>query len=326
MREAMASAPVGDDVYREDPTTERLEARTAELLGKEAALFVPSGTMANQIAILCHTRPGDEVIVGQGAHCAFYESGAAPAWSGVQLLEVGEGGLFTAPDVEAAIKPRAYYCPHTSLVVVENTHNRAGGRLFPQHDATGIAEVARAHELRLHLDGARLWNAEAATGLTVRELAAPFDTVAVCFSKGLGAPVGSALAGSREVIARALRFRKMLGGGMRQVGILAAGALHALEHHRGRIVDDHVAARRLGEALAAIDGVVVAPIETNIVNVDVTCPAERVVDGARELGVLVSATGPHRIRLVTHLDVVGPSFERCVTQTAAAFGAALATA
>ncbi|HTN90833.1 MAG TPA: threonine aldolase family protein, partial [Sorangium sp.] len=197
MRAAMAAAEVGDDVYREDPTVRRLEERVAELTGKEAALFVPSGTMGNQIALLCHTQRGDEVIAGEGAHCAFYESGAAPAWSGVQFAFAGRGGLFTAADVEDAIKPPLYYLPRTRVVAIENTHNRAGGRVFPQDDVLAIASVARAHGLALHLDGARLWNASVASGRPVAELAAPFDTVSVCFSKGLGAPVGSALCGGR---------------------------------------------------------------------------------------------------------------------------------
>lgn len=325
MRDAMANAEVGDDVYREDPTAARLEARVAEIVGKEAALFVPSGTMANQIAILCHTRPGDEVVVGRGAHCAYYESGAAPAWAGVQLEQVGSTGLFTARDVEEAIKPRAYYCPHTSLVVIENTHNRAGGRIFPQADVSAIASVAEAHDLRLHLDGARLWNAEAATGLAATELCAPFDSVAVCFSKGLGAPVGSAICGDRALVDKALRFRKMLGGGMRQAGILAAGALYALEHHRARVGDDNAAAKRLGRALAEIEGVTIAPVETNIVNAEVLCPAERVVARAKEHDVLFSATGPHTLRLVTHLDVVAASFDACIQQTADAFCTATAS-
>jgi threonine aldolase len=304
----------------------RLEALTAEVLGKEAALFVPSGTMAKQIAILCHTSPGDEIIVGEGSHCAYYESGAAPAWAGVQIQQVGQGGLFVGTDVEAAIKPRAYYCPNTSMVVIENTHNRAGGRLFPQDDALGIAEVAKAHDLRLHLDGARLWNAAAASDSSPAELSAPFDSVAVCFSKGLGAPVGSAICGSQAIIDKALRFRKMLGGGMRQAGILAAGALYALENNVQRIADDHAAAAKLASSLAAIEGVVVGSVETNIVNAEVPCPAESVVALAKEKGVLFNPVGPRTLRLVTHLDVVGTSFETCVTQTADAFRTAIANA
>lgn len=304
MRQAMASAEVGDDVYREDSTARELEATIAEIAGKEAALFVPSGTMSNQIALLCHTRRGDEVVIGEGAHCAYYESGAAPAWSGVQFMTAGQGGLFTASELASAIKPREYYLPRTSVVAVENTHNRAGGRIFPQADLLAIAEVARAHGLSLHLDGARLWNAEVATGLSIATLAAPFDTVSLCFSKGLGAPVGSALVGSHDVIGEALRFRKMLGGGMRQIGVLAAAALHALIHHRSRLVEDHVNAHTIAERLRGVPGTELGPVETNIVNVDLTgVSAERVIRAARERGVLIGASGPHRLRIVTHLDV-----------------------
>ncbi|MFO0669326.1 MAG: threonine aldolase family protein [Polyangiaceae bacterium] len=239
MKAAMMAAPLGDDVYGEDPTTLALEARIATLLGKEAALFVSSGTMGNQLAIRCHTQPGDEVIVGEGAHPVFYESGAAPVLSGVQFAIAGRGGLFTADEMEAEIKPVAYTSPRTSLVCVENTHNRAGGRVFPQAEVVRIAERARARGLALHLDGARLFNAHVAKQTPVAELAAPFDTVSVCFSKGLGAPVGSALVGPRALIIAARRFRKMWGGGMRQSGILAAAALYALDHHVARLAEDH---------------------------------------------------------------------------------------
>ncbi|AKT39410.1 low-specificity L-threonine aldolase [Chondromyces crocatus] len=304
MRRAMVSAPVGDDVYREDPTMRRLEERAAEITGKQAALFVPSGTMSNQIALLCHTQRGDEVVIGEGAHCAFYESGAGAAWSGVQFQVAGQGGLFTAEELEAAIKPPAYYMPRTRLVALENTHNRAGGTVFPEQHVLQIAAVARKHGLALHLDGARLWNAAVATGHTVAALAAPFDTVSVCFSKGLGAPVGSALCGSAEQIAAALRFRKMLGGGMRQAGVLAAAALHALEHHRVRLVEDHHAAERIASALREVPGASIPVPETNIVMVDTPgVPAARFVEAAEERGVLVSAFGPHRVRLCTHLDL-----------------------
>jgi threonine aldolase len=324
MRKAMAEAEVGDDIYREDPTVARLEERTAGLVGKAAALFVPSGTMANQIALLCLTRPGDEAIIGRASHCAYYESGAAAAWSGLQLEQIGRGGLFTADELEAAIKPRAYYCPNTSLVSVENTHNRGGGRVFPQAHVEQIAQVARHRGLKLHLDGARIWNAAAATGLEVDQLCAPFDTVAVCFSKGLGAPVGSAICGDRPTIDVALRFRKMLGGGMRQAGILAAAALYALEYNRARISDDHRAAARLGTALKELDGVTVEDVETNIINVEVAGDAQQVVANAERRGVLMSATGPGALRLVTHLDVVGPAFEDCIERVVAAHREALA--
>jgi threonine aldolase len=227
MRRAMASADVGDDVYGEDPSAAALEARSAELLGKEAALFVPSGTMANQIALLLHCRPGDEVVVGRGAHLFYYEGGAGGAWAGVQFLEVGTTGLFTAEDVRAAVKPLAYWLPRTRAVAVENTHNRSGGRVFPEADFAAIAEAARSKGLALHVDGARIWNAAVATGKTPAELTKHADTVSACFSKGLGAPVGSVIAGTGAHIDEARRFRRMLGGAMRQVGVLCAAATYA---------------------------------------------------------------------------------------------------
>lgn len=327
MRLAMARAEVGDDVYGEDPTIQRLEARTAELTGKEGALFVPSGTMSNQIAILCHTRRGDEVVIGEGSHCAYYESGAAAAWSGVQFAIAGRGGLFTASELEAVIKPREYHFPRTSVVVVENTHNRAGGRVFPQADVLTIAERARSAGLALHLDGARIWNAAAATSRPVAELAAPFDTVSVCFSKGLGAPVGSALCGRASLLTEARRMRKMLGGGMRQAGVLAAGALYALEHHRERVIDDHAAARRVASIVREVPGVVVGEVETNIVNIDTpSAPAERVVAAAKRRGVLVGASGPSRARAVLHLDVEPSRVEAAALALADALREALTIA
>jgi threonine aldolase len=325
MREAMARAEVGDDVYGEDPTVAELERRVAELLGKQRALFVPSGTMGNQLALLVHTRPGDEVIIGEGAHCAWYESGAGAAWSGVQFAVAGKGGLFDADEMEAALKPPAYYLPNSSLVAVENTHNRAGGRVFPQERIVRIAERARRHGLALHLDGARLWNAAVASGRPLDELAAPFDTVNVCFSKGLGAPVGSALAGSDELIGRAHRFRKMLGGGMRQAGILAAGALYALEQHRERLAEDHRAARALAEVVAQAPGarVDLDAVETNIVNIGLTrARADAVIEAAQERGVLISSIAPHALRGVTHLDVSGEQARRAAEALAEAIAGA----
>jgi threonine aldolase len=305
MRRVMAEAEVGDDVYGEDPGAQALEAETAALLGKEAALFVPSGTMANQLALLLHCRRGDEVVVGEGAHCKEYESGGGAAWAGVQFAEAGRGGTFGVAEVEAAVRPIADWLPRTSLVALENTHNRGGGRVFPQGQVVEIAARARALGLALHLDGARLWNASSATGLAPEVLAAPFDTLSVCFSKGLGAPVGSALVGGRDAIARARRLRKMMGGGMRQVGVLCAAARFALVHHRARLAEDHVAARRLAEGLVGAPGLEVSPesVETNIVLIDTQRPAAEVVQAAAVEGVLVSAFGPRRIRAVTHLDV-----------------------
>ena len=303
MRAAMAAAEVGDDVYGEDPTVRALEERVAALLGKESALFVPSGTMGNQIGLLVHTRPGDEVIIGEGSHCAFYESGAASAWAGVQFAVAGQGGLFTAEEFLDVVKPPLDHFPRTRLVVVENTHNRAGGRVFPQAEVERIATAARAAGFGLHLDGARIWNASVATGVEVAALAAPFDTLSVCFSKGLGAPVGSAFVGSRDHVLQARRFRKMLGGGMRQAGILAAGALFALDQHRARLADDHAAARAFADALQGVEGLELAPADTNIVLLTTRLPAADVARRAAERGVLMNPTGKHQLRAVTHLDV-----------------------
>ena len=308
MREAMARADVGDDVFGEDPTVRELEEEVCALLGKEAALFVTSGTMGNQLAIALHTRPGDEVIVGEGAHVVFYESGAGPALSGVQFAIAGRGGLFDADAMRERIQAPAYWSPRTSLVCVENTHNRAGGRVFPQRDVLDVAEAARARDLALHLDGARLWNAAAATGLSPAELAAPFDSVSVCFSKGLGAPVGSALCTTREGVTRARRLRKMWGGGMRQSGVIAAGALYALRHHRARLGEDHVKARAFASRVAEVPGA----------RVD----AERVATEARLRGLAINASGPRRLRAVTHLDVSAADVERAAALLADAVAAA----
>lgn len=304
MRAAMAAAEVGDDVYGEDPTVLRLETHVAQLLGKESALFVPSGTMANQIALLVHTRRGDEVVVGEGTHCMHFEGGAAAAWSGVQFAVVGRGGLFSTEEMLAAVRPRAEHLPQTALVVVENTHNLGGGRVFPKAESERLAEAVKGRGLALHMDGARLWNAAVATGNTPEALAAPFDTLSVCFSKGLGAPVGSAFVGSRERVRAARRFRKMLGGAMRQSGILAAAALYALEHNRERLAEDHVAARGFAARLNGIPGIEIAPVETNIVLLKTdAADAGEIAKRAAEKGVLIHAMGPRILRAVTHLDI-----------------------
>ena len=307
MRKAMADAVVGDDVFGEDPTVRALEEEVADLTGKEAALFVTSGTMGNQLAIACLTRPGDEVILGEDAHVAFYEVGASAALSGVQFVTAGRGGFFSEGDMLERVKPDAYFYPRTSLVTLENTHNRAGGKVWEPSAAAGVARAAKARGIASHLDGARLWNASLACGHSVADLAGPFDTVSVCFSKGLGAPVGSALAATKDLVRAARRRRKMWGGGMRQAGILAAGALYALTHHRSRLVDDHAHARLFAAAIRDADVATVdlASVVTNIVNVDLplSIPADDVVRVARELGALVNATGPGRLRVVTHLDV-----------------------
>ena len=308
MRRAMAEAIVGDDVWREDPTVIALEERVAGLLGKEAALLVASGTMANQTALLTHTRHGDEVLVGWGSHCYCYESGAGAALAGVQFQVLGQDGLYTAAEVRASLRAPELHLPPTSLVWLENTHNRGGGRIFPQSELEAIAALARERGLVVHLDGARLLNAAVASGRAPRELVAAVDSTSICLSKGLGAPVGSVLAGSRAFIERARRYRKMLGGGMRQVGILAAAGLYALDHHVERLAEDHRKARELAESVATLPGVRLEPelVQTNIVIFDLESPAPEaasLLSACRGRGLLLSQMGPRRVRAVTHLDV-----------------------
>jgi len=307
MRRAMADADVGDDVLGDDPTVLALEARTAAILGHEAAVYMPSGTMTNQVAIRAWTEPGDEILLEASAHSYFYESGGPAALAGVMChLIPGRRGLFTADQVRAVLRPANEHFPRTKLVCVENTHNRGGGAVWPVARIAAVEAVAREAGLRMHLDGARLWNAAVAAGVTEAEYARHFDSVSVCFSKGLGAPVGSALAGQAEFIARARRFRKMFGGGMRQAGIVAAGALYALDHHRDRLVEDHVNAERLAEGIADLPGADVDPatVETNIVVVGVRgTPATEVVARLKDRGVLVLARDASSIRAVTNLNV-----------------------
>jgi threonine aldolase len=326
MRQAMAAAPVGDDQYGEDPSVNRLQERIAELLGKEAALFVPSGTMANQIGLKILTRPGDEVILGDEAHIVWHESGAGAANSGVQFTVVGRGGLFTASDLQEAYKPPGHIVfPPTTLVAVENTHNRGGGVVFPQHDAVAICDAARGLGMASYLDGARLFNAAAASGRSLAELAAPFDVVSVALSKGLGCPVGSLIAGRCEDIARAVRARRMFGGAMRQSGILAAAGLWALDHNLARLVEDHANARLLAERLAGLRGVTLdlETVQSNIVifRMEEGAPdAATVVTRAQELGVLVSAFGVRTVRAVTHRDVSRADCELAADRLAPVLG------
>ncbi len=311
MRAAIAAAPVGDDVFGDDPSINALQAHVADLLGKEAALFVPSGTMANQVAIRTWTEPGDEIIAEATAHIFLYEGGGFAALSGVSLRQVpGVRGILDPEAVRQAVRPPGglSHFPVSKLVCVENTANRGGGTVYPVAVLQALGAVAQEEGLKLHLDGARLFNAAVACGRPIAELAAPFDSISVCLSKGLGAPVGSVLVGSRPFIDRAHRFRKMFGGGMRQAGILAAAGLHALEHHVDRLADDHRRARRIGEELSAVKGVSVdlGSVQTNMVYVDVAGTGRDAAQWVALLdarGIASHATSPTSLRFVTHLQI-----------------------
>jgi threonine aldolase len=308
MRAAMANAEVGDDVFGEDPTVIRLERRAAEVLGKEAALFVPSGTMANQLAVGVHAGPGDELICDVTSHVYNWEGGGiARLWNVTARTLTGDRGLISARMMEGLIRPDDCHYVRTRLVWLENTHNRGGGRVHPLHEVEAISTWARQNGLAVHLDGARLMNAVVATGTPAPVWTRNFDTVAVCFSKGLGAPVGSVLAGSADAIRQAHRLRKVLGGGMRQAGVIAAAALYALENHVERLADDHRNARRLAEAVETTDGLRLesGPVETNLVWIEVDPglgTAREVAARLRDDGVLVAALGPQVMRACTHLD------------------------
>ena len=316
MRAAIAAAPVGDDQFGEDPTVNRLQDQVAVLLGKEAALWLPSGTMANQVALRILTRPGDDVIVSRESHAVWHETGAAGANAGIQFTDIGARGIFTVEEFLAVRKPRGHIVyPPTTLVEIENTHNRAGGVIFPQEEAERICAAAREHGIATYLDGARLWNAAVATDRPAAVLAAPFDLVAVALSKGLGAPGGSLLAGSRALIELATRHRRMLGGAMRQVGLFAAAGLYALDHNLSRLAADHANAQVLAQRLAQSSRIIIEPsaVQTNIVVFDLTPAAPdatTVVGRARERGVLIFAFGPRTIRAVTHLDVTREQCEQ----------------
>ena len=310
MREAMAAAEVGDDVYVEDPTVNELQRRAAEMLGKEAAIFVPSGTMGNQIAIALHTKRGDEVICEARSHILDWEMGAMAALSGVipRAVPGRDGGRLAWEDVRAAIRKKTLHNARTGLVALENSHNMAGGTVLPIETAREIAAGAREHGLPVHLDGARVFNAAVALGRPVAEVVEPFDTVMFCLSKGLAAPVGSLLVGSKELIERAWLVRKMFGGGMRQVGVLAAAGLVALERMTARLAEDHANARLIAEGVVGVDGVAIDPetVQTNIVIFDLEPPAIDADELSRQLkarGVLANSVAPRRFRMVTHPDV-----------------------
>ena len=306
MRAAMAAADVGDDERDGDPTTRRLEERVAAMLGKEDALFFPSGVMANQAAVWILVPRATEVLADVDAHIVHSEIAGVAALAGAQVLAVMPTGRVMSPDdLRKSFRPRSRYYPAPGLVCVENTHNGAGGVIVPQADVCEMAAIAREHGVPLHLDGARLWNAHVASGVSLPELAAPADTVMVDLSKGLGAPIGAMLAGTRAAMERAWTARKLFGGAMRQSGMLAAAAIYALDHQYDRLADDHANARQLAASLAGIAGVEVVPPDTNIVMVDLVGgqSVPNIAAAARREGVLISEWSDTRIRLVTHIDV-----------------------
>ncbi|NOY77880.1 MAG: low-specificity L-threonine aldolase [Calditrichaeota bacterium] len=319
MRDAMATAPVGDDVFGEDPTVNLLQETVARLFAKEAGLFVASGTMGNQVALNAHTQPGDEVICEYNAHIFNYEGGAPALLSGVQLHPIpGTRGVITAAQIEAVIRPDDHHFPHSQVIAIENTHNRAGGTLFPIDEMKRIYTLAQNRNLKVHLDGARIWNASVATGIPLSEYARYADSINVCFSKGLGAPVGSMILGSKDFITRAHRYRKLYGGGMRQAGILAAGALYAVEHNVKRLAEDHRRARMLATALSDLEGIQIDldAVQTNIVIFEVVSQVIRAgdfVNRCREAGVLMIPFGGNKVRLVTHLHISDDDVARAIT-------------
>jgi len=324
MRQFMCEAEVGDEQKGEDPTVNLLQEMVAELLGKETALFLPSGTMCNEIAMRLHCRPGDEMLAHRTAHPIHYETGGPAALAGVNVSALdGARGQYDAGAVAAAIRPENRYMPRTRLVWVEQTSNLGGGSVWPLETIAAVTGVARQRGLRTHLDGARLMNAVVASGNSARDYAAPFDTAWIDFTKGLGAPVGAAIAGSRELIAEAWRFKQQMGGAMRQAGIIAAGGVFALRHHVKRLADDHGNARRLAEALAELPGVVLDPasVETNIVIFELrgALDAAAAVAALLERGVRMGAMGPRTVRAVTHLDVSATQVERAVEAARAVF-------
>ena len=317
MRRFMAEAPVGDEQRNEDPTVNRLQNIVATLLGKDAALFLPSSTMSNEIAFTVHIRPGNEIIMEKTSHPIHFEVGGPAFHAGAMIYPIdGQRGLFTAVQLEAAIRPDDPHFPQSCLVSLENTHNLGGGSIWPLPQLHDVCAAARQHNLALHLDGARLMNAVVATGIPAATYAAPFDSVCLCLSKGLGAPVGSVLAGSHAFIHKARRYKHLFGGAMRQAGIIAAGGVYALEHHVERLAEDHANAHLLAEGLASICGITLEPaeVETNIVffelSPDAPLSAAAFSDRLLHNNVRMIAMGPTRIRAVTHLDVSRQDIER----------------
>ncbi|MBX7103415.1 MAG: aminotransferase class I/II-fold pyridoxal phosphate-dependent enzyme [Gemmataceae bacterium] len=316
MRAAMAAAEVGDDVYREDPTIIRLEERVASLLGKEAALFVPSGSMSNQVAIKAHTSPGDEILLDEYCHIYNWESGGPALLSGVTCRTIhGEWGILRPEQLADKVRPINDHMVRTRVVCLENTHNHGGGRIFPLETIRTIEQWARKNDLIMHLDGARLWNAAVATGIPLAVWASHFDSISVCFSKGLGAPVGSALAGPADFIDRARRYRKVFGGAMRQAGVIAAAALYAIDHHIPRLAEDHANAQILAETISLCPGLKLAPpeVHTNLVWFEVGerhGSAKDLAGRFKERGLLVGVDHPRRLRACTHLDASRADIEK----------------
>ena len=327
MRKAIERAEVGDDVLGDDPTVIRLQERVAEIMGKEAACFVPTGTMANQTSIRAQCEHGDEILCHEDSHIVHYETGSPAALSGCMVRPArGEGGLFDEDQVRALHRPDSIHAPRTRLLIVENTHNKGGGTIWPIAQIERVTRAAKELGMRRHLDGARIWNACAATGMSPKDYAQHFDTISCCFSKGLGAPAGSAVAGDRATIARVARFRKMFGGTMRQSGVLAAAAIYALDHHRERLVEDHANAKRQASGLAEIPGVRLDPrsVQTNMVFFDVIPEigtAAAVCQTLRARNVWMLPNGPQRIRAVCHLDVNAAMIDRAVAVIAEALSA-----
>lgn len=318
MREAMMRAEVGDDVMGEDPSINRLQEMIAEMTGMEASLFVASGTMGNQVCIAAHTERGDEIIVERNAHIFNYECGSPGMLSGVQVMPLqGKQGSFTLQQVREAVRPVNIHHPRTRLICLENTHNRASGALFPIDEMKRISEFARENSIRMHLDGARLWNASVVTGIPLREYCRNFDSVSLCFSKGLGAPVGSIIAGSRQFIEKARYFRKAFGGGMRQAGFLAAAAIYAVENNFRRMAEDHRRAGRLAEFIATLPGIEIdlETVKTNIVIFDVRATrytGRQVRDMLAEKRIGMNTFAGTRVRAVTHLHITDDDIEQTI--------------
>jgi len=315
MREAMANAEVGDDVWGDDPTVNLLQDKCKELTGKPAALFVTSGCMGNQLAIKSHTNPAEEVIAEWDSHIVKYEIAGPSFISGVQVMPLkGTHGVMDAGEIEAHIRPDWYHYPKTSLVCIENTHNRAGGTVYPLNEIKNVGKVCRNNNLKLHLDGARIFNASVESGVSVKEYASQVDSITFCFSKGLGAPIGSILCGDEEFITRAHKYRKILGGGMRQAGIIAAGALYAIENNVARLMEDHKNAKHFAEEISKLPYVVIdmESVQTNIVIFNTTKDANRIREVLEGKGVVVTNDGKDKMRAVFHMDVSAEQTDQAI--------------